>query len=268
MMLHVASGFDIQGIEDIEDMPRGGPDASWLDRRLQTKRLEYLDRDDVDDKKRSVIRHLDRLGRRIGHHELFARIALPEVGHVPNPRILELGSGHGGLARTLLEMHPTAQITVTDVEPSSVAAMAAGDLGSHPRATVCEMDATAIDAPDGSFDLAVFAQSMHHLPPVAASRVFAEGTRVADKLVIIDLARAPSVVHLFKALQMLPWVMFPLLHDGLISLLRAYSRSALLELARHADPAIHVELRGGGWQDSPLNPRPQIVIATRLRSGR
>jgi hypothetical protein len=36
---------------DIVSMPRGGPDASWLDRRLRTDRLEYLDRDDVDDLK-------------------------------------------------------------------------------------------------------------------------------------------------------------------------------------------------------------------------
>ena len=37
---------------DIVSKPRGGPDASRLDRRLQTNRLEYLDRDDVDDLKR------------------------------------------------------------------------------------------------------------------------------------------------------------------------------------------------------------------------
>jgi hypothetical protein len=55
-----------------------------------------------------------------------------------------------------------------------VTAIAAGDLGSHPRATVCEMDATAIDAPDGYYDLAVFAQSLHHLPPRPAARVFAK----------------------------------------------------------------------------------------------
>lgn len=37
-------------IVDIDRMPRGGPDASCLDRRLQTDRLEYLDRDDIDEK--------------------------------------------------------------------------------------------------------------------------------------------------------------------------------------------------------------------------
>jgi ubiquinone/menaquinone biosynthesis C-methylase UbiE len=255
-------------IDDIESMPRGGFDASWLDRNLQTDRLEYLDRDDVEDKKRAVIRSLDRLGRLFGQHEIFARTAFEEVRGVPNPKILELGSGHGGLSRRLLEMHPRAHITVTDVEPSSVAAIAAGDLGSHPRATVREMDATAIDAPDGSYDLAVFAQSFHHLPPVLASRVFAEGTRVADQLLIIDLPRPPSLLHVLQLSQMLPLTMIPVLHDGVISSLRAYSRSALLALARHADPAIKVELRGGSLLNSPIRPRPQIAVATRLRGGR
>ena len=67
---------------------------------------------------------------------------------------------------------------------------------------------------------------------------------------------------------MLPLTMIPVLHDGVISSLRAYSRSALLALARHADPAIKVELRGGSLLNSPIRPRPQIAVATRLRGGR
>ena len=99
--------------------------------------------------------------------------------------------------------------------------MAAGDLGEHPRATVREMDATAIDAPDGHFDLAVFALSFHHLPPSMASRVFAEGTRAADKLLIIDLPRPPSPLHLLRLATMLPFAPFvPFVHDGVISSLR------------------------------------------------
>ena len=94
-----------------------------------------------------------------------------------DPKILELGAGHGAVSRLLLENHPKAEVTVTDVDPVSVARMAAGDLGEHPRATVRKMDATAIDAPDGAYDLALFALSFHHLPPEQASRVLAEGTR-------------------------------------------------------------------------------------------
>src|SRR5262249_62286862 len=88
---------------DIVNMPRGGPDASWLDRRLQTDRLEYLDRDDVDDLKRRVVRALDRSGRIYGWHKMCARMALDEVAAVPDPKILELGSGHGELSRALLK---------------------------------------------------------------------------------------------------------------------------------------------------------------------
>jgi SAM-dependent methyltransferase len=226
-------------------MPRGGPGASWLDRQLETNRLEYLDRDDVDHRKRKVVRSLDRGGRLFGHHRRFAQIALDEVADIPCPRILELGSGHGRVSRKLLENHPSAEVTVTDIEPMSVAAIAAGDLGSHPRATVREMDATAIDAPDGYYDLAVFALSLHHLPPELAARVFAEGTRAANKLLIIDLRRPPVPLQLLTLAVYLPFIgLFPFAHDGLISSLRAYSRSALRALVHHADPAIAVEFRG------------------------
>jgi ubiquinone/menaquinone biosynthesis C-methylase UbiE len=243
---------------DIARMPRGGPDASCLDRRLQTGRLEYLDRDDVDESvKRSVVRALERVGEFFGNHERFARVALAEVAEVPDPKILELGAGHGGLSRKLLENHPTATVTITDVEPESVAAMTGGDLGSHPRAIVQEMDATAIDAPDGYFDLAVFALSFHHLPPELASRALDEGTRAAKKLLIIDLPRPPAPLHVLQLAAMLPLApVVPFLHDGVISSLRAYSPSALRALAAHADSAINLTLRGGLLD-------PQIVIAQR-----
>lgn len=245
-------------IVDIDRMPRGGPDASCIDRLLQTDRLEYLDRDDVDEsKKRSVIRALEWTGEAFGNTERFARIALDEVADVPDPKILELGAGHGALSRKLLEWHPTAQLTVTDVEKASVQAIAAGDVGEDPRATVRAMDATAIDAPDGHFDLAVFALSFHHLPPSSASRAIAEGTRAATKLLIIDLPRPPSLLHIARLATMLPFApCVPFLHDGVISSLRTYSPSALRALAEHADPTIDIELRGGLFS-------PQVALARR-----
>ena len=253
-------GMDVLSA-DIEAMPRGGPTASCLDRLLETDRQEYLDRESVgpadDARKASVIRALDWTGEVFGNHEKFAKIALDEVADVPDPRILELGAGHGGLSRKLLEWHPTARLTVTDVEPASVAAIADGDLGSHPRATVREMDATALDAADGEFDLAVFALSFHHLPPAAAARVIAEGTRAATTLLIIDLPRPPAPLHLLRLATMLPLAaVVPFVHDGVISSLRAYSPSALRALAAHADPAIDIELRGGLLS-------PQVAVASR-----
>lgn len=247
---------------DIASMPRGGPDASWLDRRLQTDRLEYLDRDDVDELKRKVMDSLDRAGRRrrIGIHDKCARMVLREVAGVPSPKILELGAGLGGLSSKLLERLPTAALTVTDIDPTFVAGMAASDLGSDPRVTVREMDATAIDAPDGHYDLAVFALSLHHLPPELAAQVFAEATRAAKKLLIVDLPRPPAPLHVMLLAVVLPLTRIsPLQHDGFISSLRAYSPSALRALANHADPAITVEFRTGRGLG------PTVAVASRAR---
>ncbi|MGE2722711.1 class I SAM-dependent methyltransferase [Mycolicibacterium celeriflavum] len=237
-------------LSEIAKMPRGGPDASWLDRRLQTDRLEYLDREDVDELKRKVIEALDRKGRRrfLGAYTLGARAALREVADIASPRILELGCGLGGLSRKLLELHPATHVTVSDIEPGHVAEVAASDLGRHPRATVRAMDATDIDATDGSYDLAVFAASLHHLPPQMAVRVFAEGTRAANKLLIMDLRRPRSPMHVMLVASVLPLApLAPLAHDGIISSLRAYSPAALRAIARCADPTITVEFRAIPW---------------------
>jgi SAM-dependent methyltransferase len=175
-------------------------------------------------------------------------MALSEVTDVAAPKILELGCGLGGLSRKLLENHATAEVTVTDVAPTFVAAIAASELGSHPRATVREMDATAIDAPDGYYDLAVFALSLHHMAPERAAQVIAEGTRAAKKFLIIDLRRWRAPLQLVQLALTLPFTgLIPVLHDGVISALRAYSRSALRALAQEADPAITVEFRARPW---------------------
>lgn len=211
----------------------------------------------MEARKRSVVRALERTGEFFGHHDKFAEIALAEIADVPDPKVLELGAGHGGLSRRLLDAHPTAEVTVTDIDETSVAAMAEGELGHHRRARVQIMDATAIDAPDGAFDLAVFALSFHHLSPSQAARAISEGTRVAGTLLIVDLPRPPAPLHVMRLLTMLPFAPFvPFVHDGVISSLRTYSPSALRALAAHADPTIEVELRGGVLSE-------QIVLARR-----
>jgi ubiquinone/menaquinone biosynthesis C-methylase UbiE len=246
-------------VADIEAMPRGGPDASWLDRRLETRCQEYLDRDDVAERiKHSVVRSLEWTGDVFKNHERFAHIALEEIADVPDPKILELGAGHGGLSRKLLEQHPTARVTVTDIDPAWVLNIAGGELGSHPRATVHVAGGelgTEIDASDRYFDLAVMALSFHRLRPPQAAQAIAEATRVAGKFLVIDLPRPPSLLHVVKLASFMPFLVIPFVHDGLISSLRAYSPSALRALAAQADPRIEVQVRGG-----PLSP--QVFVAS------
>jgi hypothetical protein len=248
---------------DIDRMPRGGPDASCLDRLLQTDRPEYLDRDSDEDavneaRKRSVMRALEWTGEFFGNTERFARIVLDEVADVPDPKILELGSGHGGLSRKLLEWHPTAELTVTDIEPRSVKAIEDGDLGEHPRATVREMDATAIDAPTEAFrpcGVRVLVSS-----PTAAAGVAGVGRRHTGSRQTSDhrLPRPPSPLHLVRLASLPLAPVVPFVHDGVISSLRCYSPSALRALDAYADSGIDVELRGGLMS-------PQVAVASRGR---
>ncbi len=189
----------------IAAMPRGGPDASWLDRRLQTETPEYTDRYDVpDDVKQTVITALDRMGARGSWHERNARLALDAVADIPRPRILELGAGHGRLSAKILELHPTATVTVSDLDPTSVANMSAGDLGAHPRARTQVVDATAIDADADTYDLVVFAMAFHHLPPALAVRTIAEATRIGKRFLVIDLKRPHPLGAILLPLMAVP----------------------------------------------------------------
>lgn len=244
------SAISGSAVPNLADMPRGGPRASCLDRLLQTDRPEYLDRHDVDeDVKRGVVRTLDRVGELFGDHDRNARLVLDQVAAVADPAILELGAGHGAVSRRILREHPTARVTVSDIDPASVAAMAAGDLGSDERATVRVIDASAIEADDDAFDVAVFALSFHHLPPEVAARVLAEATRVAQTFIVIDLARPPAPLHLVRLATMAPLApVWPFAHDGLISSLRTYSPSAFRELARHAGVEVDIRPAGFGLQ--------------------
>lgn len=241
---------DSQKNASIATMPRGGPDASWLNRRLQTDVLEYTDRYDIPDEiKQKVITELDRLGDRNGLHEQHARTALSLVAGDAAPKILELGAGHGKLSAAILDMHPTATVTVSDLDPTSVANIDASTLGRHPRATTAVIDATAIDAPDDTYDLVILAAAFHHLPPVTASRAIAEATRVGKQFLVVDIQRPSTLALLAMPVLTLPIMvltvpprsLWALLHDASISMLRSYSRSAFHALARAADPAISVE---------------------------
>ena len=114
----------------------------------------------------------------------------------------------------------------------------------------------------------MFALAFHHLPPPLASKVIAEGTRAADKLLIIDLPRPPWPLHLVRLATMLPFApLIPFVHDGVISSLRTYSPSALRALAAHAGPSIDIELRGGlvsapgGGRQPPTSVHVAAVVA-------
>ena len=101
----------------------------------------------------------------------------------------------------------------------------------------------------------MFALSFHHLPPAQAAQVLAEGTRVARELLVIDLPRMPSLLHIAKLAVLAPLAWWPFAHDGLISSLRSYSPSALRALGAHAGLDVDVS----------TNPFDRQVLVARRR---
>ncbi|AHH99742.1 hypothetical protein KALB_6382 [Kutzneria albida DSM 43870] len=225
-------------------MPRGGPSASWLDRWYETAAPELLDREDVSaDRKQAVLRGLNRLNRAVFAYGTFIRWTLAEVADLPAPRVLELGAGHGELSRRLLDRHPRALVTASDIEPEAVGRLRSGPLGRHPRATVDLLDATGINAADNSYDVAVFTQSLHHLPPRAVPAVLSEGARVARTLLVVDAWRTPLMFGLIPLL--LVTAGWPASHDGIISMRKMYGPRALHALAARCAEPLDVRVRLG-----------------------
>ncbi|MBB1247141.1 class I SAM-dependent methyltransferase [Streptomyces durbertensis] len=241
-------------------MPRGGPDASWWDRRYETRRQEYIDRPETGARCRQALRGLDRFQRLSGGYRTYSRLTVAAAGaDVPSPRVLELGAGHGRLARYVLARRPGARMTVSDVNPSVVEALRAGPLGRDRRIEVVRLDATAIDRPDDSYDVAVLTTSLHHLPPSGVAALLREGTRVARRLLVVDGWRNPLYLAGVPLMALTGgWAQA---HDGFVSLRRMYGAAAVHALAARCGAPVRVRTRF-------VPPAYLAVLAERRKTAR
>jgi len=231
-------------------MPRGGPNAGALDRLYETDVDEWLDDPAIpQSKKDAVMTGLDRFNRRVFAYAQFTgwvMAALPPSGKV---RVLELGAGHGALsvriAEKLRSSGRDAELVVSDISESFVSGLRASPELAALGVRVEQVDATQIAHDNGTFDLAVFVQSLHHLPPHMVVKLMREGARVARTLLIIDVWRAPWMMAVAPAVLLLG--NYAAMHDGVISLRKMYGREALLAMAQEADVEARVSFGFPGY---------------------
>lgn len=227
-------------------LPRGGPLPAWWDSYMETTAVEWLDDPGKSQTvKREAMAGLDRFNRRSGAYLQFARSA---VGMLPyslrQPRILELGAGHGELsvrmARLLRRRGCRAHIIASDISENFVANMRTSPRIRDAGVEVRRIDATQTGLPDASFDLAVFVQSLHHLEPEQVVALFSEGTRVARQLLVIDAWRHPLLLLASPAF----WILgnYGSFHDGIISLRRMYSADALRYFAGQCPQPVWLDI--------------------------
>ncbi|HZU14609.1 MAG TPA: methyltransferase domain-containing protein [Chloroflexota bacterium] len=151
--------------------------------------------------------------------------------------ILDVGTGSADIPlavyRRLRRMRLEPSITACDVSPE-ILEVARRHVGTHPIA-LQQGDARCLPYHDHTFDVVLCCLALHHFEPTEARQVLAELWRVCRRaVVVLDLERG-------RAAYAGTWLATRLLardpvtrHDGPLSVLRAYTRPELAELARAA----------------------------------
>jgi ubiquinone/menaquinone biosynthesis C-methylase UbiE len=165
-------------------------------------------------------------------------------------RVLDVGTGAADIPLAMLRVRGPwrgVRVTAVDSRPEVIEAAIAirPELSAHPSLELAVADGRSLPFPDGAFDVAHASLVLHHLEPDAAVRLLRELRRVARTGVIVnDLARsrvawlgAWLLVHAITRNRYT-------LHDGPLSVRRAYTRAEARELLAEAALRPIVEVGG------------------------
>ena len=168
------------------------------------------------------------VNRRLGGWRSLRRTVLPLVAGLQRPRLLDVGCGSADLPERLRLARPELRVVGVDrkllhlkAAPAGVARVAA--------------DVKALPFAPGSFDVVTASLFLHHFDSEAAAALLAELFALARRaLVVNDLRRARVPYYFGRAF-------FPLLfrsrvsvHDGLVSIRRAFTRAELVDVFARA----------------------------------
>jgi len=219
--------------------------AAMLDRTLRTSENERMDdRSLSEQEKLELVQALDRQNKLMQLYPRYVALLLPLVEEVAQrerrtANILELASGSGGLALALAEevrrKKLPVSVTGSDIVPKFVEEGNRLAAAKQLPLTFRQLNAFALPAfPEGSVDLMVLSQSLHHFTPGQLAVIIAQAAKqTTTAFVGIDGYRSLLLaggVPLMASLQGIP----AFACDGLTSARKFYSE---LELALIAEIA-------------------------------
>jgi len=105
---------------------------------------------------------------RQSHREVLERTLA-----LPGARVADIGCGDGRLTRVLA----AAGARVTGIEPAAAQLARARDAEAAADEDYVQTGAEALPFPDGTLDIAVFFNSLHHVPVTLQGRALAEAAR-------------------------------------------------------------------------------------------
>jgi len=180
--------------------------------------------------------------------EPYAALTADRVAALAPRCVLEVAAGTGVLTRALCARLPkSVEIIATDLNPAMLERAQA--VGTPRPVRWQQADALALPFDDGAVDVVTCSQVLHHFAEDEAVRVLRELTRVARVGVVIgDLRRSWLAAALF-------WLAsWPLgfhrvtRHDGVLSVLRGFTRDELRTLAERAGASAPAVRRSLGWR--------------------
>ncbi len=210
-------------------------DRLWRD----TSTVELIDRPDFPEEKRvRLMAHLDEMNVTLGAYASFLDVLRPFFRPDRPTRILDLAAGHGGflleVARLARDEGLQLELVASDIAPEY---LELGRLNARKRGLA--VDFVVQDALDttnlaqGSFDLVVCTQSLHHFPPGLVAVLVHEALRIASgAVVLIDGARSKVNAALVPTLGIVRYRDLPFAHDSWVSLRKFFSPEELGLLAR------------------------------------
>ena len=162
----------------------------------------------------------------------------PELTPGSAATLLDVATGTADIPLALLRWASgrgtRLRVTATDVSPE-VLEHAREHAGGRPDLDLEVADATALPYPDNSFDYVTCNMALHHFPPELAVPVLREMYRVARRAILVnDLRRSRPGYWSARLLFMLTTRNPLCIHDGPLSVLRAYTPEELRRLAREA----------------------------------
>jgi SAM-dependent methyltransferase len=220
-----------------------------VDARLRTEQPELLDLPTTPaGVRRRIIEDVDRVNRMLGVYPRIVRRLAPMIeaarlARRGQPvRVLDIGCGAGGLVFRLAtwarRRRIPIELTGCDFDAASIAVAQRKAWESGDRVAFRVMDARQLPLAAGEVDVAVTQFMLHHLPPGDAALVLSELDRVAAvNWLAFDLRRNLRALPALWALLRLT-TEATTVHDGLVSLRRAYSMQevrAMIEAAELPD---------------------------------
>ena len=211
--------------------------------------VELLDDPSVPDAlRRRSIADVARANRLLGGARALARALDGVATRLPSDvTILDVGTGAGDLARLARRRLHGRRTYVIGVDVSPVLVTAARRNEATDDGVVG--DALHLPFAPRSIDLVLCSQLLHHFEDADARRLVTELDRVSRGVVIIaDLRRSGIAAAGFWLVSWLLGFHAVTRHDGVVSVLRGFTRSELADLVRQAtgrSPSVERRL---GWR--------------------